>query len=109
MEQIQRLAQAIAQTYIRDLERSTGGNTVTYNGVTGCVNRDLLASGLVDNAVAAAKNLKGAIDIEREAYKSLMALISLDGREYQLTDHGKNVIDTATRIELTQNKKPTLN
>jgi lipopolysaccharide biosynthesis regulator YciM len=109
MEQLQRLAEAITDMYICDLERSTGGNTVTYNGVTGCVSRDLLASGLVDNAVSAVKELKGAIDIEREAYKALMALISLDGPEYQLTDHGKNVIDTATRIELTQNKKPALN
>jgi hypothetical protein len=35
MEQLTRLADTIAETYVRELERVTGGNTVEYNGVSG--------------------------------------------------------------------------
>ncbi len=109
IEQLQRLAEAIADTYVRDLKRETGGNTVEHNGVSGTVESHLLASGLVDNAMAAASGLNNAADPIAEAYKLLMDLISLDGREYQLTEHGRNVINTANRIALTKNRKPTLN
>ena len=34
MEQLTRLADAIAETYVRELERVTGGNTVEYNGAS---------------------------------------------------------------------------
>ena len=55
MEQLQRLAEVIAETYIRDLRRETGSNVLTVDGVSGCVEAPLSA-GLVDNAVSASKD-----------------------------------------------------
>lgn len=97
MEQLQRLAETIADTYIRDRIREHGDNKFTHEGKTGEISRELLASGLVDNCVYAAKR-NGKVDYEREAYAMLMEMISLDGREYQVTSHGLNVIDNMHRI-----------
>ncbi len=41
MEQLQRLAEAIAETYIRDLRRETGDNVITVDGVSGNVETHL--------------------------------------------------------------------
>lgn len=46
MEQLQRLAEVIAETYIRDLRRETGSNVLTVDGVSGCVEAPLLSAGL---------------------------------------------------------------
>lgn len=99
MEQLQRLAETIAETYIRDRIREHGNAQFTHNGKTGEVRRELLASGLVDNCVYAARS-SGKVDYEREAYTMLMEMISLDGREYQVTNHGLNVIESMQRIAL---------
>ncbi|WP_455817096.1 hypothetical protein [Pseudomonas cerasi] len=99
MEQLQRLAETIAETYIRGRIREHGNAQFTHNGKTGEVRSELLASGLVDNCVYAARN-SGKADYEREAYSMLMEMISLDGREYQVTNHGLNVIDNMHRIAL---------
>ncbi|TKJ94574.1 hypothetical protein [Erwinia persicina] len=99
MEQLQRLAETIAETYIRDRIREHGNSQFTHNGKTGEVRSELLASGLVDNCVYAARN-SGKADYEREAYSMLMEMISLDGREYQVTNHGLNVIDNMHRTAL---------
>lgn len=37
MEQLQRLAEVIAETYIRDLRRETGSNIISIGGVSGNV------------------------------------------------------------------------
>ena len=103
MEQLQRLAETIAETYIRDLRRETGSNVLTVDGASGNVERHLLASGLVDNTISAARSTYDAA-YEREAYKMLMDFISLDGPEYQLTDHGKRVITAMNFIALTKAK-----
>ena len=108
MEQLQILANVIAETYIRDLMRITGKATKTYEGTTGEVNLLLLSTGLVDNAVWAARNETISKDYVREAYKMLMAMISLDGAEYRLTVHGSEVIEVMTRAALRKNQKPTL-
>ncbi|WP_105577248.1 hypothetical protein [Cronobacter sakazakii] len=99
MEQLQRLAETIAETYIRELIREHGNAQFTHNGKTGEVRRELLASGLVDNCVYAARS-SGKVNYEREAYTMLMEMISLDGREYQVTSHGLNVIESMHRIAL---------
>ncbi|MFB5173281.1 hypothetical protein AAIO65_11975 [Erwinia amylovora] len=104
MEQLQRLAETIAETYIRDLNRSNGNAIITHNEQTGKVKREHLASGLVDNCIYAAKNLNRE-NFEREAYVMLGELISLDGREYQITRHGKAVIDTLNRSALSKGTK----
>lgn len=101
MEQIQRLAESIADTYIRELLRSNGNTTFTHGGKTGVVRRELLASGLVDNCVYAARST-GKSDYEREAYTMLCEMISLDGREYQITHHGNAVIESLHRAALTK-------
>ncbi|MDQ6191558.1 hypothetical protein M3O75_17940 [Klebsiella pneumoniae] len=49
----------------------------------------------MDNSVSAAKNQYGAT-FEREAYQMLLRLISLDGPEYRLTEHGAYVITFMT-------------
>lgn len=99
MEQLQRLAEAIADTYIRDRIREHGNAQFSHTEKTGTVTRELLASGLVDNCVSAARS-SGKLNYEREAYSMLMEMISLDGREYQVTNHGLNVIDNMHRIAL---------
>jgi len=53
----------------------------------------------LDNCVYAART-SGKVDYEREAYTMLMEMISLDGREYQVTNHGLNVIENMHRIAL---------
>ena len=103
MEQLQILAEVIAETYIRDLRRETGGNVITVDGVSGNVEKHLLAAGLVDNSVSAAKNQYGGT-FEREAYQMLLRLISLDGQEYRLTEHGRHVITVMSTISLKKNK-----
>ncbi|WP_375042340.1 hypothetical protein, partial [Klebsiella pneumoniae] len=107
MEQLQRLAEAIAETYIRDLRRETGDNVITVDGVSGNVETHLLAAGLVDNSVSAAKNQYGAT-FEREAYQMLLRLISLDGPEYRLTEHGAYVITFMTTKALKKQSSTTV-
>ncbi|VEC02020.1 Uncharacterised protein [Cedecea lapagei] len=92
MEQLQRLASTIAETYIRDLKRETGDNTISIDGYTGTIEASLLASGLLDNAVSSAKD-RYTHGFETKAYMMLANLICLDGKEYQLTTHGMKVID----------------
>lgn len=99
MEQLQRLAEAVADAYLRNRLREHGNTQFSHDGKTGEIRRDLLASGLVDNCVYAARN-SGKADYEQEAYSMLMEMISLDGREYRITDHGLNVIEHMHRIAL---------
>ncbi|MFY0131236.1 hypothetical protein [Klebsiella aerogenes] len=107
MEQLQRLADVIAETYIRDLRRETGTNILSIDGVSGSVEKHLLAAGLVDNTVYAAKVEYGAT-FEREAYRMLMNFISLDGPEYRLTEHGRLVITLLNTSALKKNKVRTI-
>lgn len=99
MEQLQRLAETIAETYIRDRIREHGNAQFTHSGKIGEVRRELLASGLVDACVNAAR-ISCQAHYEREAYTMLMEMISLDGREYQVTNHGLNVIENMHRNAL---------
>lgn len=103
MEQLQRLAEVIAETYIRDLRRETGSNVLTVDGVSGCIEAPLLSAGLVDNAVSASKD-KYDSTFERKAYRMLMEFISFDGPEYRLTEHGRHVITVMNTISLKKNK-----
>lgn len=99
MEQLQRLADTIAEIYIRNRIREHGNAHFSHNGKTGEVRRELLASGLVDNCVYAARS-SGKADYEREAYSMLMDMISMDGMEYQVTNHGLNIIENMHRNAL---------
>ena len=107
MEQLQRPAEVIAETYIRDLRRETGSNVLSIDGVSGNVEKHLLAAGLVDNTIYAAKDEYGAT-FEREAYRMLMNFISFDGPEYRLTEHGRLVITLLNTNALKKNKVRTL-
>lgn len=51
MEQLQRLAETIADTYIRDRIREHGNIKFTHGGKTGEISRELLSSSLLDNCV----------------------------------------------------------
>lgn len=102
MEQLQRLAEAIADTYLRELNREQGSALITYNGNTGKVNRELLASGLLDNCIFVAKKAQ-AEDFERESYIMLSNMLYLAGPEYQITQHGRDVIETMHRNALSGN------
>ncbi|HHG0450863.1 TPA: hypothetical protein ACPSK6_004987, partial [Citrobacter freundii] len=94
MEQLTRLADTIAETYTRDLKRETGGNTVEYNGVSGQVVPHRLSSGLVDNVISAVRD---DADKEAAAYKLLLRLIDITGREYRLTERGVLVMESMIR------------
>lgn len=107
MEQLQRLAEVIAETYIRDLHRETGSNILTLDGVSGRVEVPLLSAGLVDNTVSLAKDKYGSA-FERKAYRMLMEFISFDGPEYQLTEHGRHVMTVMNTISLKKNKVRTI-
>jgi hypothetical protein len=63
------------------LKRETGGNTVEYNGVSGQVVPHRLSSGLVDNVISAVRD---DADKEAAAYKLLLPLIDITGREYRV-------------------------
>jgi len=104
VEQLQRLAYVIVETHIRDLKRKNGNATLSYAGNQGEVNRDQLASGLVDNCLYAARNL-GCGDLDRESYLMLCDMISLDGPEYQITSHGEEVLETMHRHALSKPAK----
>jgi len=107
MEQLQRLADEIAETYITQLIRETGSSFIEYNNVRGEVVKTFLASGLLDNAVNAAKSLLGAASYENEAYKMLVGLISFNGPNRTITELGIKVISLMNRKALSKNK-PTL-
>lgn len=102
MEQLQRLVETIAETYIRDRIREHGSALITCNGNTGKVNRELLASGLLDNCIYVAKKVQ-AEDFERDSYIMLSNMLSLTGPEYQITQHGRDVIETMHRNALSGN------
>lgn len=106
MEQLQRLAETIAETYIRDLKRNNGTNEVFVDGFSGKVEPHLLASGLVDNIIHYAKGKYGeAYDLH--AYKHMADLICLDGREYNMTQLGIDVINMLTTNSLKKQSKIT--
>ena len=102
MEQLTRLADTIAETYTRDLKRETGGNTVEYNGVSGQVVPHRLSSGLVDNVISAVRD---DADKEAAAYKLLLRLIDITGREYRLTERGVLVMESMIRNGLMGSNK----
>ncbi|MDS0011251.1 MULTISPECIES: hypothetical protein [Enterobacter cloacae complex] len=102
MEQLTRLADTIAETYTRDLKRETGGNTVEYNGVSGQVVPHRLSSGLVDNVISAVRD---DADKEAAAYKLLLRLIDITGREYRLTGRGVLVMESMIRNGLMSSNK----
>ncbi|EDW0818884.1 hypothetical protein TL53_23005 [Salmonella enterica subsp. enterica] len=102
MEQLTRLADTIAETYVRDLKRETGGNTVEYNGVSGQVVPHRLSSGLVDNVISAVRD---DADKEAAAYKLLLRLIDITGREYRLTERGVLVMESMIRNGLLNSTK----
>ncbi|EDF6711536.1 hypothetical protein B1A03_13355 [Salmonella enterica subsp. enterica serovar Agona] len=102
MEQLTRLADTIAETYVRDLKRETGGNTVEYNGVSGQVIPHRLSSGLVDNVISAVRD---DADKEAAAYKLLLRLIDITGREYRLTERGVLVMESMIRNGLMSSNK----
>ncbi|QGU14035.1 hypothetical protein GNG27_04970 [Leclercia sp. 119287] len=99
MEQLQRLADVIAETYVRDLIRETGSNAFSVDGVSGNIEVSLLSAGLYGNALLSSQKETGRTD-EKKAYWLLADLISLDGPEYQLTDHGTSAIRKMTEISL---------
>lgn len=99
MEQLQRLADMIAATYVRDLIRDTDSNAFTVDGVSGNIEVSLLSAGLYGNALLSSQKETGRTD-EKKAYWLLADLISLDGPEYQLTDHGVSVIKKMTELSL---------
>lgn len=102
MKQLTRLADTIAETYTRDLKRETGGNTVEYNGVSGQVVPHRLSSGLVDNVISAVRD---DADKEAAAYKLLLRLIDITGREYRLTERGVLVMESMIRNGLMGSNK----
>lgn len=101
MKQLHCLAETIASTYVRDLFRVNKNYNFSHNGKVGEVRIELLASGLVDNCLQAAR-MRGRLDYEREAYSMLMRMISLGGPEYQVTNHGLDVITTLCRAALSK-------
>lgn len=107
MEQLQRLADEIAEAYISHLIKETGKTIIEHDGVRGEVVKTFLSSGLVDNAVSAARNSEAAASYENEAYKMLMNLICLNGRDRTITPHGIEVINFMNRKALSKSK-PTL-
>ncbi|EJE2983261.1 hypothetical protein M4I10_004513, partial [Escherichia coli] len=55
-EQLQRLSEEVARAYLRHLESTTGGNKVTYDGVTRSITLEELVFGLIGVAHFNAKN-----------------------------------------------------
>ncbi|WP_314139863.1 hypothetical protein [Buttiauxella noackiae] len=107
MDQLQSLAESIAETYVRDLRRETGSNVITVEGKSGSVDIPLLAAGLVGNALLLSQKNTG-ITSERDAFWILANLIILDGPEYSLTAHATSAITKLTEISLSKQSKPVI-
>ncbi|EIX9701415.1 hypothetical protein ACQSH3_09600 [Klebsiella pneumoniae] len=91
-EQLQRLSEEIAGAYLRHLKETTGGNTVTYDGVTKAVIFEELVFGLI--GVAHTNARKHPEDqILKDPHKHLSQMINLFARPYKLTDFGLRVIE----------------
>lgn len=99
MEQLQRLAETIAEVFVRDLVRNTGSNVFVVDDVTRNVEAEPLSAGLFGNALFASREDSGQTD-ERKAFWLLADLIILDGPEYRLTQHGSDVIRMMIEISL---------
>lgn len=91
-EQLQRLGEEIARAYLRHLKETTGGDTVTYDGVTKTVVFENLVFGLV--GVAHTNARKHPDDpVLKDPHKHLSQMINLFSRPYTLTDFGLRVIE----------------
>lgn len=100
MEQVQRLAKTIAEVYLRELKRETGGDTVTINGITKRVTLDELAFGLAGVVAYNAKQHEGKHNVLRDPYKNLMEMISIGTKPYMLTEYGLSVINRMNEISI---------
>ncbi|EPM0412136.1 TPA: hypothetical protein MDQ61_001458 [Klebsiella pneumoniae] len=91
-EQLQRLGEEIARAYLRHLKETTGGDTVTYDGVTKTVVFENLVFGLV--GVAHTNARKHPDDpVLKDPHKHLSQMINIFSRPYTLTDFGLRVIE----------------
>jgi len=105
MEQLQCLAESIAETYVRDLRRETGSNVITVEDKSGSVDVPQLAAGLVGNALLLSQKGTG-VTCERDAFWILANLIILDGLEYSLTAHATSAITKMTEASLLKTANP---
>ncbi|MBF9782946.1 hypothetical protein I4O55_05625 [Klebsiella aerogenes] len=98
-DQLQRLSEVIAGAYLRHLKETTGGDTVTYDGVTKTVVFEHLAFGLVGVAHTNARRHPDDA-ILKDPYKHLSQMINLYTRPYSLTDFGLRVIEHLNEISI---------
>ncbi|RZF13786.1 hypothetical protein [Serratia marcescens] len=100
MEQIQRLAKTIAEVYLRDLKKETGGDTVTINGITKHISLDELTFGLVGVVSYNAKKHEGERSVLSDPYKNLMEMICIGTKPYTLTGYGVRLINYMNEISI---------
>lgn len=93
MEQLQRLAAVIAETYARDFKRKTGSDVIEAYGIRKNMGAVALAGGLIDNFIHYAKGRHGAA-FDLHAYSEMTRLISFNGTEPALTELGVTLIET---------------
>jgi len=98
-EQLQRISEEIAWAYLRHLKITTGGTTVTYDGVTKNVDFNELVFGLVGVAHYNARKSPDN-DTLKDPYKSLTEMINLYSKPYTLTEFGLRVIEHLNSISI---------
>lgn len=98
-EQLQRLSEEVAGAYLRHLKATTGGNTVTYDGVTKSIIFEELVFGLIGVAHYNAKNHPDD-EILKDPYKHLLHMIDILSKPYVITDFGLKVIEHMNEISI---------
>lgn len=98
-EQLQRLSEEVARAYLRHLEATTGGNTVTYDGVTRSITLEELVFGLIGVAHFNAKNHPND-EILKDPYKHLSHMIDILSKPYVITEFGLKVIEHMNEISI---------
>lgn len=98
-EKLQRLSEEVAGAYLRHLKETTGGNVITYDGVTKSITLEELAFGLIGVAYFNARNHVDD-DILKDPYKHLSQMINIYSKPYTITDFGLSVIEHMNEISI---------
>lgn len=99
MEDLQRLSKEVASAYLRHLKNKTGGDTVTYDGVTKKVELGELAFALVGVAHYNAKNHPDH-DILSDPHKHLREMLNVYTNPYTITEFGLRVVEHLNQISI---------
>ncbi|AZS56805.1 hypothetical protein WCT56_23220 [Pectobacterium parmentieri] len=92
MDEINALAEEVAKAYLRHLNRETGSDIVTVNGVSKHVSLEQLAFGLAGVVHYNSKTLPDHEPL-KDPHRHLQSMINVFTKPYTMTQYGLMVID----------------